>query len=75
MPLDHFRADHTEQDLPKGGAYYVLDSRGSLLYYSIPFEATEEELAAAPGMTKPAAAKVYRHFHGEEAQPQPEEAS
>ncbi len=37
-------------------------------------EATEEELAAAPGMTKPAAAKVYRHFHGEEAQPQPEEA-
>ena len=38
-------------------------------------EATEEELAAAPGMTKPAAAKVYRHFHGEEAQPQPEEAS
>lgn len=28
-------------------------------------EATEEELAAAPGMTKPAAAKVYRHFHGE----------
>lgn len=44
VPLDHFRADHTEQDLPKGGAYYVLDSRGSLLYYSIPFEATEEEL-------------------------------
>ncbi len=37
-------------------------------------EATEEELAAAPGMTKPAAAKVYRHFHSEEAQPQPEEA-
>lgn len=44
VPLDHFRADHTIQDLPVGGAYYVLDSQGSLLYYSVPFQATEEEL-------------------------------
>lgn len=44
VPLDHFRADHTVQELPAGGAYYVLDGRGSLLYYSVPFEATEEEL-------------------------------
>ena len=44
VPLDHFHADHTVQDLPAGGAYYVLDSQGSLLYYSIPFEATEEDL-------------------------------
>lgn len=29
-------------------------------------EATQEELAAAPGMTKPAAAKVYAHFHAED---------
>ncbi|WP_160636843.1 hybrid sensor histidine kinase/response regulator [Pseudoflavonifractor sp. 60] len=44
VPLEHFRADHTIQDLPVGGAYYVLDGQGTLLYYNIPFEATEEEL-------------------------------
>ncbi len=46
VPLKHFRADHTVQELPAGGAYYVLDNRGSLLYYNIPFESTEEELQA-----------------------------
>lgn len=44
VPVDHFRADHTVQDLPEGGAYYVLDGQGNLLYYSIPFEATEGKL-------------------------------
>ena len=44
VPVDHFRAEHTVQDLPKGGAYYVLDSQGTLLYYNIPFEASEDEL-------------------------------
>ena len=44
VPVEHFRADHTIQDLPAGGAYYVLDTQGSLLYYNIPFPATEEEL-------------------------------
>ncbi len=44
MPIDHFRAGHTVQDLPAGGAYYVLDKRGNLLYHNVPFEATEELL-------------------------------
>lgn len=44
VPVGHLRADHTIQDLPAGGAYYVLDSQGSLLYYNVPFEATEAEL-------------------------------
>ena len=44
VPVTHFRADHTVQDLPEGGAYYVLDGQGTLLYYNIPFEATEEAL-------------------------------
>lgn len=45
VPLDHFRVNHTVQDLPAGGAYYVLDSQGSLLYSNTPyFEATEEDL-------------------------------
>ena len=44
VPLEYFRADHTNQDLPVGGAYYVLDGQGNLLYYSIPFEAAEGEL-------------------------------
>ena len=44
VPVEYFRADHTVQDLPAGGAYYVLDTQGSLLYYNIPFQATEEEL-------------------------------
>ena len=44
VPVAHFRAAHTVQDLPEGGAYYVMDSQGTLLYYNIPFQATEEEL-------------------------------
>ena len=44
VPLEHFRSNHTVQDLPAGGAYYVCDGAGSLLYYNIPFEATEDAL-------------------------------
>ena len=44
VPVSSFRAGHTVQDLPEGGAYYVLDTQGFLLYYNIPFTATEEEL-------------------------------
>lgn len=44
VPLSSFRAGHTVQDLPEGGAYYVLDTQGFLLYYNIPFTATEEAL-------------------------------
>lgn len=45
VPLEHFRGNHTVQDLLSGGAYYVLDSQGSLLYSNTPyFEATEEGL-------------------------------
>ena len=44
VPLEHFRSNHTIQDLPEGGAYYVLDIQGNLLYYNIPFEATEDAL-------------------------------
>lgn len=44
VPLEHFRANHTFQDLPAGGAYYVLDQQGNLLYYNIPFEAEEADL-------------------------------
>ena len=44
VPVSTFRAGHTVQDLPEGGAYYVLDTQGFLLYYNIPFTATEEEL-------------------------------
>ncbi len=36
--------------------------------------ATAEELAAAPGMNKPTAHKVYAFFHGEDAPQQPQEA-
>ena len=42
VPVSSFRAGHTVQDLPEGGAYYVLDTQGFLLYYNI--TATEEEL-------------------------------
>lgn len=45
VPLEQFVLNHTIQELPAGGAYYVLDSQGSLLYSNTPyFEATEEEL-------------------------------
>ena len=44
VPLDHFRANHTIQDLPLNAAYYVLDRQGSLLYYNIPFAAAEADV-------------------------------
>ena len=44
VPLSHFRANHTVQELPVGGAYYVLDKQGNLLYYNIPFQADESDL-------------------------------
>ena len=44
LSLEHLRNIHVEEELPVGGAYYVLDSQGSLLYYSIPFEAAEDAL-------------------------------
>ncbi|MCI9156616.1 MAG: response regulator [Lawsonibacter sp.] len=44
VPVDYFRANHTVQDLPVNGAYYVLDHQGNLLYYSVPFEAAEEDI-------------------------------
>ena len=36
-------------------------------------EASREELEAAPGMTKPAAKKVYDYFHGAEIEENPQE--
>lgn len=44
VPLEHFSLNHTAQELPEGGAYYVLDSQGTLLYYIIPFEREDEEV-------------------------------
>ncbi len=44
VPLKHFVLNHTIQEMPLGGAYYVLDNNGTLLYYNIPFESTVEEL-------------------------------
>ena len=44
LPVQHFRSRHIVQELPVGGAYYVMDSQGSLLYYNIPFKATEDAL-------------------------------
>ena len=44
VPVEHLRSDHTVQELPQGGAYYVLDKQGQLLYYNISFAATEQEL-------------------------------
>lgn len=47
VPVEQFVQNHTVQDLLAGGAYYVLDSQGSLLYSNTPyFEATGEELQA-----------------------------
>ena len=47
VPVEQFVRNHTVQDLLAGGAYYVLDSQGSLLYSNTPyFEATGEELQA-----------------------------
>lgn len=44
VPLEYFCMNHTIQEMPAGGAYYVLDSQGNLLYCAVPFEATDEEL-------------------------------
>ena len=44
LPADHFQQHHNKQDLPVGGAYYVCDNMGNLLYYNVPFESTEEVL-------------------------------
>ena len=44
VPLEYFVLNHTVQELPDGGAYYVLDSQGDLLYSATPFTATYEEL-------------------------------
>lgn len=46
VPLEDFCINHTVQDLPAGGAYYVLDTQGSLLYYNTPFHADRDELQA-----------------------------
>ena len=44
VPLEQFVLNHTIQEMPEGGAYYVLDSQGSLLYYIIPFEREDAEV-------------------------------
>lgn len=44
VPLDQFDQNHTVQELPEGGAYYVLDSQGNLLFSATPFTATREAL-------------------------------
>ena len=44
LPTEHLQRHHSRQDLPAGGAYYVCDSAGNLLYYNIPFEASNEAL-------------------------------
>lgn len=44
VPLEHFSLNHTIQELPAGGAYYVLDGQGNLLYCATPFTATQDEL-------------------------------
>lgn len=46
VPLEQFVLNHTIQEMPAGGAYYVLDSQGYLLYSATPFTATYEELQA-----------------------------
>lgn len=46
VPLEQFVLNHTIQELPAGGAYYVLDSQGDLLYSATPFTASQEKLQA-----------------------------
>ena len=46
VPLEYFVLNHTIQEMPAGGAYYVLDSQGDLLYSATPFTASQEELRA-----------------------------
>ena len=44
LPADYLQKHHSEQDLPDGGAYYLCDSAGNLLYYNVPFEFAEDVL-------------------------------
>ena len=44
LPSGLFQKHHSTQDLPAGGAYYICDHAGNLLYYSIPFTAHIDEL-------------------------------
>lgn len=46
LPTGYLQAHHSKQNLPDGGAYYLCDSTGSLLYYNVPFEFTEDALRA-----------------------------
>lgn len=46
VPLEYFCLNHTIQEMPEGGAYYVLDSQGNLLYHIIPFERDDAEVRA-----------------------------
>ena len=44
LPRSHFQNLHSVQELPEGGAYYVCDSAGNLLYYNTPFDAADQAL-------------------------------
>lgn len=44
LPAGYLQGRHGKQNLPDGGAYYLCDSAGSLLYYNVPFETTEDAL-------------------------------
>lgn len=44
LPAGYLQKHHGKQDLPDGGAYYLCDSAGSLLYYNVPFEFEEDAL-------------------------------
>lgn len=46
LPAGHFQERHSKQDLPAGGAYYVCDNMGNLLYHNTPFIASDEDLQA-----------------------------
>lgn len=44
LPTGYLQEHHSRQDLPDGGAYYLCDSAGNLLYYNVPFEFAEDAL-------------------------------
>jgi len=44
LPVEQFQSRHSVQQLPDGGAYYVCDNTGTLLYQNTPFTASDEEL-------------------------------
>lgn len=44
LPAGYLQEHHGKQDLPDGGAYYLCDSAGSLLYYNVSFEFAEDAL-------------------------------